>query len=272
MNLKQSSIIAAVSGLMAAGTASAAFVDFNNEGDLAAYFNIPAGTTTAETHTEAASGGVGNSRAVRPRDSDATGVLKTESFGIEIGQTFTTSMMLKKTNATAPNSRTLQLGLGTATTDTFTTGTELFLSARIDTVVVNPDPDQLIIRVQHRKNDLNLETIDASAQFTLVSDRHYLFTVEIERVAANTYEIGGSLIDYGTDGLTPGSQVVTFDTKTITSTIMNNSPELYAGFRSMFAAGAIRLDNFSAAVPEPTSLGVLAAPAIGLLARRRASR
>lgn len=118
MNLKQTTIALAAGALLTAGTASAAFVDFNTEGDLTTHFNIPAGTTTAQTHTEAASGGVGDSRAVRPRDTDATAVYKTESFGLDIGQTFTTSMVVKKTNATANSSRMLQLGLGTATTDT----------------------------------------------------------------------------------------------------------------------------------------------------------
>ncbi|GEM_PF-2903202 len=271
MKIRHFLIAASAAAFATVAAAPAAMIDFNTPGDLTTHFNLPAGTTTSQTHIEAESGGVANSRAVRPSDNDVTAVYKTESFGLDIGQTFTTSMIVKKTSVTAGNSRTLQLGIGGGTSNIFTTPATPFLSARVDSTATG---GQFQIRVQHRNRSESLATVDASTVFDLIGDRMYLFTVNITRTAADTFEIGGSLIDYGTDGQTPGSAVVAFDTKTVTNDILTGAtpPELYAGFRSMFGAGAIRLDNFSAEVPEPAAAAMVVLPALALFARQRTAR
>lgn len=271
MIFKHTILAAAIGALATGAAASAAVIDFNTPGDLTTHFNLPAGDTVGQTHIEADSGGVGNSRAVRPSDNDRTAVYKTESFDLEIGQTFTTSMILKKTTVSAGNSRALQIGLGGGTADIFTTPAIPFLSARVDTT---PSGGQFVIRVQHRNREQGISTTDASSAFDLVSDRMYRFTVTIERTAADTYQVGGSLLDYGIDGLTPGNAVANFDTKTVTNDILTGAtpPDLYAGFRSMYPAGALRLDNFTAEVPEPAGAGLILLPAIALLTRQRSAR
>ncbi len=267
MIFRHAILATAVGALATVATASAAMIDFNTPGDLTTHFNLPAGTTADETHIEMDSGGVGDSRAVRPANKDTTAVYKTESFNLEIGQTFTTSMIIKKTRITANNSRTLQLGLGGGDNNIFTTGAIPFLSARVDS-----NNDQFIIRVQHRGRDQQLYTIDASSVFDLTSDRFYQFTVNITRTAADEYQIGGTLRDFGITGLAPGGEVTAFDTKTITNNILTGAtpPDLHAAFRSMYQAGALRLDNFTAEVPEPASAGLILLPTFALLTRRRA--
>jgi hypothetical protein len=102
----------------------------------------------------------------------------------------------------------------------------------------------------------------------------YLFTIDVTRTGtANTFSVGGSLQDFGADGLTPGT-VVTFAPQTIaanTSEIYNDSA-VYAAFRSHASTGgADLLDTFTVtqAVPEPASLGMMVLAGAAMLRRKR---
>lgn len=252
-----------------AAPALAAFVDFNTPGQLAANFNIPSGTTTAQTFTEQTAGGVGGSGSVRPRDTDATAVYKTETFNLPVGGTFTTSMFVNKVSSTAAGSRMLQLGLGEAATDLFTTATGEFLSARVDTASDNTG--RYVLVVQHRSGTTLTNLAQTTTPVALTGDRYYRFSVEIDRTGETTYTIEGSLVDYGTTGQTPGATVLSFSPVAVTNTMLQGvtSPALYAGFRSGYNAGAHRLDNFEAVVPEPASAALLTVGGLVAFARRR---
>lgn len=262
------SITAALGVALAASPALAVFVDFNTAGDLAANFTIPAGTTTSQTFTEASDGGVGDSRAVRPKDSDATAVYNNGTFDIGVGETFVTSMFIHKVGFTANTSRVLQLGLGEDADNIFTTGDADFLSARVDTSSTN---DRFELKVQHRAND-GLHTLTQGSTFELTGEHLYLFTVEIERTGLDTFAIAGSLVDYGLDGQTPGATVASFAPVAVTNASVGGAtpPALHAGFRSGYNAGAHRLDNYSAqVVPEPGSLGLALLGGTLVMMRRR---
>lgn len=260
--------VAGVSGVaLLASPALAVFVDFNNAGDLSANFTIPAGTTTAQTFTEAADGGVGDSRAVRPKDTDGTAIYKNGTFAIGVGETFVSSMLIHKVNFTANTSRMLQLGVADddAGGVLFTNNNTDFISARVDTSSTN---DLFQLAVQHRSGG-SLSTLAQGPAFALTGGRLYLFTVEIARTGADTFEVSGSLVDYGTDGQTPGSTIASFSSVAVTNASVAGAAELYTGFRSGYNAGAHRLDNYSAeVVPEPATMA-LALLGGGLLVRRR---
>ncbi len=265
-------ITSAMVGLAFTGamqTQGSVLVDFNTAGDLAANFVQNSGTSLM---TDGQNQGIGDpaSLAVRPSDSDRTAVYTPQKFTLGIGDKVTISMFIRMQATTvSTGQRALQLGLGTATSSLFTSSADSFISARLDGVAGLPSPTYEL-ELQHRDGS-SLTTTPQTTTFTLAAGTYYQLTVDIERTAASTYSVAGSLTNFGSNGLIAGATVASFAPVSITNNALGSMtvPDLNAGFRAQFTAGALRVDNFSVVVPEPSAMALTGLGALALLARRR---
>ena len=274
--------LAALSGLARADS-----VDFNTPGDLTGKFNLNFQNGT-DGFAQVTSGGIGNSGAVdvtANNPPDVTAVYNVRSFNPADGP-IRLQEYVKILPQYATANRLLQLGL----LDDTSLGRQLnggapatadYISARVfPTAASGATTGAFTWQVQSGQatgaGNTATTNLTQSPDFQLILGDWYLLTVDITRTGtANTFSVGGSIQDFGIDGLTPGA-TNTFAPANISAntTDIYNDTTTFAGFRGHAGTGGADLyDNFSVTqvVPEPASLMVLAGAAmIGLIRRRRA--
>lgn len=290
MRLKNKVVLAALSPLFGTALAGAAVVDFNTAGDLATNF-----TVSSAGFAEKVDGGVANSGSVgngnkSPQTAgtgDTTAIYKTSfALGATGNPSVTISSVFTKaqTSQTSAN-RVLHLGIGNSgTASTFTSNPVSFVSARInnDSVGIgNPVTYHIQTQIRDAANSavVNGSTGAGSqtASFSLTDNQYYQFTTTIEQTGATTFSVGGSIVDFGVDGTTPGATIATLAPVTLTNGVIGSATELFAAFRSngaggspAFGSGLTSVDDFTInVVPEPAALGLLAVAFGGALRRRR---
>jgi len=275
------------------GSVKADQVTFDSPGDLAANFTIN-NQTGSGGYTEMPSGGISNTRAVDVTTGpsatlDATAIYNKLSFNPQNG-TIAVSEFVKIQAITSTADRLLHLGIidDTAATHQLNGGLPSkadFISARLNpTAVTAGTLTPFAFQAQAGQSDGTNGTTTTNnpgtpvASVNLTTGNWYQFTVLIGVGAANTFNVGGTIQDFGTDGATPGALTAfgPFSLTTNTSD-MYNDPTVFGAFRSFQSTGgADALDNFmiTQTVPEPGTLGacLLAALMSVGVRRRRAAK
>jgi hypothetical protein len=277
--------LAALSGLARADT-----VDFNTAGDLSTKFNLNFQNGT-DGFAQVTSGGIGNSGAVdvtANNPPDVTAVYNVKSYNMADGP-IRLQEYVKILPQYATGNRLLQLGM----LDDTSLGRQLnggapatadYISARVFPTV-NPvaggTTGAFTWQVQSGQatgaGNTATTNLTQSPDFNLILGDWYLLTVDITRTAtANTFSVGGSIQDFGIDGLTPGA-TNTFAPANISgnTTDIYNDTTAFGGFRGHAGTGGADLyDNFSinqTVVPEPAALlGLAGFATLSLIRRRRA--
>jgi hypothetical protein len=276
---------------VAAVPASAVLVTFDNGDELSTQFVNPVSPAT-KIFVQETEGGLGagpGSGSLRvsglpPTGSDDNEATHTAAFNMVEGNTFTTSIMIKKAaNGDATGTtRAFQIGFTTNPTigTPFTNSTVFpnsFISTRINYAGIATGNYQM--EIQHRISEsgsvTNLIPAGGSTNApTNLANSWFLFSVSIEYTDEDTgtFSVSAFLQDYGADGNTPGATVLSFAPTSITNGSLTGPRTVYGGIRSLGNAlgDGSRFDNYSVdMVPEPAAAGLLAAGAMTLAVRRR---
>ena len=257
--------VALAVGLSAAGIASADVVTFDTPGELDANFNrTGAATMFAETDGI----GVNGTRAldVVGADSgpDASASYNRRTFDMTaLGARAVVSVTYKPENSGATLAqRVLDVGL----VNTFFTGAGAQAGFSLDRDATNT-PLSLLLRT---RVDNASPGAPVSPSFTVDPTHFYKVTADLRNIGGGQLQLEASVVDYGTNGLTPGPTIQTLSAPLTTG--IASSASALASFRSRGGPAIAALDNFTADIPEPTCLGLAAAALPFLALRRRAAR
>src|SRR5687768_11854685 len=192
--------VVVVFGLMAAGNAPADVVTFDTPGDLDGNFNrVGAATMFVETDGI----GVAGTRAldVVGADSgpDASASYNRRTFDMTaLGARAVVSVVYKPENSGATLAqRVLDVGL----VNTFFTGAGAQAGVSLDRDATNT-PLSLILRT---RVDNTSPGSPVSPSFTVDPTHFYRVTADMTNIGGGQLQLEASVVDYGTNGLTPGA-------------------------------------------------------------------
>jgi hypothetical protein len=255
--------------LGSSAVASADLVNFNVAGDLDGNFNR-VGTATLFVETDGI--GAGGTRAlnVDAADSgpDASASYNRRSIDFSVlGAQAVMTILYKPQDGGTQNQRVLDLGL----VNTFFTGAGAQAGVSIDRDTAISSPIQNLF-LRTRVDNASPAGGPQSTPFTVDPNRFYRLSVDLTNAGAGMVAMNSTLVDFGTDGLTPGPTIATL-TATYASMITAD-PDALGSFRSRGGPAIAALDNFTFdVIPEPAAVAALAAVGVpGLLLRRRARR
>jgi hypothetical protein len=218
-------------------------LDFNTPGQYTGNFNNP---NTASPCTETNAGGVGNSGALLVTGGDGNATYSAGNWNFASnGASISVSMMAMIQQATGTGNK-FQSGIVNSNTAGFAIASGEFGSFRIEPASTSTPSYQLTAQ---ERDGSNINTANLGSAMTLTVGHWYQFNTCFTNTGPGTsYNMACSLIDYGTNGNTAGTNVITFSTlQTITGTYAdlasNNS--VWPGFRVADDTGVAVLDNFS---------------------------
>ncbi|HWW02804.1 MAG TPA: GH92 family glycosyl hydrolase [Candidatus Acidoferrum sp.] len=230
------------------GFAQTVFLDFNTPGQYISNFNPwndnGTGTNGGNySFEEGANAGVGAGGGVSVfQSSDTTASCKSGSWSFSTnGATLIVSCLLKANGQTGGNK--LQLGILNCNTNGFNSNPGVaFESFRF----IPTSPAVWSLREQYRSGNANTETILGSVN--VISGHWYKLVVSLTNTAGalGNYNSGCALFDYGADGSSPGTNLVTFSTA-LTHTTGQDIAKVAAvwpGLRAFQNAGIDAWDNF----------------------------
>lgn len=230
-----------------AAQAQDAFLNFNTVGQYTNNFNVWEDINgvdgTQPTFEENLTDGVGGSGGVSVfGNSDTTAVYKSASWNMALdGATMVVSILIQANGQTSANK--IQLGIMNEPTNGLNSnpGVE-FESFRFIPISAT----SWGLYEQYRIG--NITTSPATlGTVAVVPGRWYDFIVGVTNISetTGTYAAGCALYDYGTDGLTPGTNVVTFAAATNHPgpSVATNSA-VWPAFRTFQNAGIDAWDNF----------------------------
>ncbi|HWX18675.1 MAG TPA: GH92 family glycosyl hydrolase [Candidatus Binatia bacterium] len=242
--------------------AQTVFLDFNSGGQYTANFNPWNGNGTGGnggnySFGESASAGVNGSGGVSVfQSNDTTATYKSGSWNFSTnGATLILSTLLKANGQTSGNK--LQFGILNSNTNGFNSNTGVsFESFRF----IPTSATVWSLREQYRTGNANTETIISNVN--VIAGRWYKFVVGLTNTsgASGNYNAGCAFVDFGTDGLSPGTNLATFSTIQIHSTGQDIAKlaAVWPGLRAYQNAGVDAWDNFL--VYTPSSKPVITFP------------
>jgi predicted alpha-1,2-mannosidase len=176
------------------------------------------------------------------QSSDTTASYKNGSWNFATnGATIFVSVLLKANNQTSGNK--IQLGIQNNNTNGFNNNTGVaFETFRF----VPSSAGVWSVREQFRSGNTNTEA--TLGTINVIPGRWYKFVIALTNTSGATGNYNGScaLFDYGTDGLTPGTNLLTFSTVRIHSTGQDIAKlaAVWPGLRGYQNAGLDAWDNF----------------------------
>lgn len=233
-----------------AGWGQAVFVDFNSPGQYTNSFNpSDAGVSDGNySFMESLTAGVGGSGGVsvfQSADTTATYTNRSWDFSAK-GATFFLSTMVKANGQFSGNK--VQLGIMNQNNNGLNNNAGVaFESFRF----IAQSATDWSVREQYRSNNSIIENVLGDA-FAIVG-HWYKFVVTLTNTAgaSGSYSGACALYDYGTDGLTPGTNLITFLTATSNSGQTDVTvPAVWPAFRAFQNAGIGAWDNFLVYTPS----------------------
>jgi Chitobiase/beta-hexosaminidase C-terminal domain len=237
------------------------FYDFNTAGQFTGNFNLwnDSGGNNAGNYdfAECAACGVNGSGAVNVfQSTDTTATYKSGSWNFSTnGATMVVSALLKA-NGQANTANKIQLGILNTNANGFYANTGLALeSFRF----VPSSATTWSLREQYKPaSGSTVETTLGSVP-NIITGHWYKFTVSLTNSSGTNYSAACALYDFGTDGVTPGTNMITFSTLRINT----NQPSLtvasvWPGVRAFQNAGVDAWDNFLVYVPSSKPVFTLA--------------
>ena len=242
------------------------FLDFNSPGQYAGSFNPwnDAGGTDGGNYAfqESATNGVGGGGCVSVfQTSDTTATCKTGSWDFSTNGAGLTVSLLIKANGLVSGDK-VQLGFSSVNNNGLNNnGGVAFETYRLI-------PQSAGAWTLHEQFHSLGGLIDTSlGTVTTTAGRWYKFVVSLTNSAgaAGNYSAGCAIYDYGTDGLTPGANLVTFSTATNhTGQTDITVPALWPALRAFQDAGIDAWDDFL--VYTPSSKPVFTLPLTNVIA------
>ncbi len=244
----------------APGFAQSVFLNFNTVGQYTNNFNAwqdnGSGTDGgAYSFMESATAGAGGGRGISVfANNDTTATYKSGSWNLSTnGANATVSVMIQADGLTGGRT---QLGFKNTATNGFNSNTGI----EFETFRAIPSSGTVwSIQEQARSGNVNVNPTLGNA--TVSPGRWYKFTVSITNTSGATGNFSAScaLYDYGTNGLLPGANVITFNTLTAhTNQDIAKTTTAYSGLRSAQNGGISAWDNWL--VYTPASLPVFTIP------------
>jgi PKD repeat protein len=244
------SVVLFAAGLACLGTfsgaAQTAFVDFNSPGEYTNNFNPWQDATGVNggnySFAESTSAGVANSGGVSVfANNDTTAAYNAGSWNFSTnGSTMTVSLLVKENGQTSGNK--VQVGFMNMNNN----GLNANAGVTFETFRVIPTAAGIwSLREQYRTAGANTETTINNVN--VVAGRWYKFVVSLTNTAgaSGSYSAGCAIYDYGTDGLTPGTNIVTFNTITNhTAQTDVTVAAMWPAIRAFQSAGIDVWDNF----------------------------
>jgi uncharacterized repeat protein (TIGR03806 family) len=245
---KRFALLIAVVSLAAVSTeAQTVFLDFNTTGQYTNNFNPwnDSNSTNAGNYSfsESASAGVAGTRGVSVfQNSDTTATYKTGGWDFSTNGATISASILIKANSQTSNNR-LQFGI----MNTNYAGLNSITNVAFETFRFRPNnpPTTWSLREQTRS------TNTTSAELTLgnvniTSGHWYKFVVSATNTSGSvgTYSTGCAMYDYGTDGQTPGTNVITFSTVQTHAGQDIAKGTVWPSLRAFQNAGIDTWDNF----------------------------
>ena len=268
--MKRTPILLAAATLLAASSASADTIDFSNGAtDLAKFNLLTSSGTTSTAFSAVGTGGVGNGAAISGTTASTgdSAIYNAASFDFAnaaVGDSFTVSAMVK--SSTAWNVSTFVVGFSATTDKGFGTSGSNSLYFRTNT-------DNI------RSQAVNNGTVTSGTPFGtttgigMSTSNWYEFSFTLTKSAIlNNFDFIASIKDWGMDGVTGGTSILTSSPTSITNAALYADSAVFAGFRSAVNSGSttMTVDNFTTtAVPEPSTYGLMGAGALAAAAVRR---
>jgi hypothetical protein len=243
------------------GFGQTAFFDFNTVGQYTNNFNPWNDNGGANggnySFMEGVSAGVNGSGGVSVfQSSDTTAVYNQGSWDFSTSGSALTISVMVKANGQISGNKT-QIGI----LNSDATGLNANAGVTFETFRVIPTASGIwSLREQYRTGGANTET--TLNNVNIVAGRWYKFVVSLTNTAgaSGAYDAGCAIYDYGTDGVTPGTNIVTFNTVTSqTGQTDVTVPTMWPAIRAFQNGGIDAWDNFLVYTPAspPVITGAL---------------
>jgi hypothetical protein len=240
-------LVAALCLATGSGWSQTLLLDFNTPGQYTGNFNNP-GTGSSCTETNA--GGVTNSGALLVTGGDGNATYNASSWDFSTNTAYISVSMMGLIQQATGTGNKWQIGILNGNTAGFAlaaTGDGWnFGSFRLLPLSTTSPTYQLAYQTA---TNGTTSSGNIGSPLTLTVGHWYQFNTYFTNTGPGTsYNMACSLIDYGTDGATPGANVITFSTlQTITGTqpVLSSDSTVWPGFRVANNTGVGVLDNFS---------------------------
>jgi hypothetical protein len=261
--------------LFAASTVHAATYTFDSyaNGELEAVSGSPAqwavqSTTSVKKYEVAAGIGLNGSKGIEiptvSTEPDVTALAATP-LDPASGKITLSAYFRKRADSSATNGNALQLGLAASRPGAFLNNSGAFISGRF--IATSTEVFQLQTQTG---NGSTATTTNHGSTFTLTNDNWYFLQVDLTRSAtANTFIADLQLRNADSTGVLGTTVASATNLSVTTNNALYSDSTVFGGFRAADLNAVDRLDNVSISqVPEPTTIGLLAASGL-LIGRRR---
>jgi uncharacterized repeat protein (TIGR03806 family) len=263
--LRRVTLLALLAASTIFGRSQTAFVDFNTPGQLTANFNLwnDAGGTDGGNYAfqEGTNAGVAGSGGISVfQSSDTTASYNAGSWDFSTNGAAIVVSTLIKANGLRGTDK-VQLGILNVTPN----GLNNNAGVAFESFRFIPSGALWSLREQYRANGSLIE--NTLGNLSYVVGHWYKFQVNLTNVSGATgnYNADCAIYDYGTDGLTPGTNIVTFSTlRSNTGQDIATTSTVYPALRAFQDGGIDAWDNFL--VYTPASKPIFTLPLTNVIA------